>query len=112
MGTLHPKVDSAWMRFSSLASQGWSFWKEFEMREKYEAEALKRYPTEMSLLEKRRLGFRILANNQLILKERYAKIFQDTPFEALLGYLDSFDFSNCEIWERVSNLVMEYTKGV
>lgn len=112
MGTLHPKADSAWMKFSVSASQGWDFWKEFEMRETYETEALKRYPTEMPVLEKRRLGFRILANNQLILKERYTKLFQDIPFKALLDSLDSFSFDNCETWERVSNLVMKYTKEI
>ena len=64
------------------------------------------------MLERRKIGFRILANNQLILKERYTKLFQDIPFEALLGYLDSFDFENCETWEQVSNLVMKYTKEV
>jgi len=112
MGTVHPKADSAWMKFSTLASQGWNFWEEFEEREKYENEALKRYPTEMPALEKRRVGFRILANNQLILKERYAKTFKDIPFKVLLSYLDSFDFDNCETWDRVSSLVMKYTKEI
>jgi endoglucanase len=112
MGTLHPKADSAWMSFSRLASQGWNFWEEFGKREYYETEALKKYAIEIPELERRKIGFRILANHQLILKERYSKLFKEIPFEVLLSYLDSFKFDNCEIWEEVSSLVMKYTRQI
>jgi hypothetical protein len=50
-----------------------------------------------------------LANKMLIQKERYPGIFEDIPFESLLGYLDSFRFDRCEVWQAVADLVMSHT---
>lgn len=111
MGTVHPKEDSEWMDFSRLTKQKWNFWKEFKLRDKYVEEVIKKYSTDVSDLEKMKIGFRILANYQLVLKEGYAKIFQDIPFESLLNYLNSFNYNNCEIWEAIANLVVNHTKS-
>ena len=111
MGTVHPKEDSEWMDFSRLTKQKWNFWEEFRLRDKYVEEIIKKYSTDVSDLEKMKIGFRILANYQLVLKEAYAKIFQDIPFESLLNYLNSFNYNNCEIWEAIINLVMNHTKS-
>ncbi len=111
MGTVHPKKDSEWMHFSKLAKQKWNFWEEFKLRDKYVEEAINKYPTDVSELEKRKIGFRILANYQLILKEAYPKIFKDIPFESFLNYVNSFNYNNCEVWEGIVNLVMNHTKS-
>ncbi|MDD5328315.1 MAG: cellulase family glycosylhydrolase [Phycisphaerae bacterium] len=110
MGTMHPKADSPWMRFSASTKQKRDFWDEFKFRDSFVDELAKKYSMEISSLEKRKLGFRILANNQLVMKEVYAKLFKDIPFEEFLGYLDSFKYSNCECWEGVANLVRKYAK--
>jgi len=110
MGTVHPKEKSEWMCFSGLTKQKWNFWEEFESRDNCVGEIIKKYSIEISELEKRKIGFRVLANNQLILKEAYTKILQNIPFELLLSYVNSFNYSNCEFWDGVINLVMDYTK--
>ncbi len=112
MGSVHPQKDSGWMQFSKLAKRKWSFWEEFESRDRYAEEIIKRYSTDVSALERRKIGFRILADYQLVLKEGYAKIFKDIPFETLLSYVNSFSFRNCEVWDDVVNLVMDYTKAM
>lgn len=111
MGTVHPKENSEWMRFSKLATQKWDFWEEFALRDKYVEGLISKYGIEISELEKLKIGFRILASNQLILKEAYANIFKDIPFESLLGYVDSFNYKNCEVWDRIVDIVMRYTKS-
>ncbi|MBN1303703.1 MAG: cellulase family glycosylhydrolase [Anaerolineales bacterium] len=109
MGTLHPKADSSWMQFARQANHGWLFWDEFEARERYAEEALKRYSIEITRLEKLRIGFRYLASNQIILKEGYTSVFEELPFETLMGALDSFEFDRCETWEGIKQLVTKYT---
>ncbi len=111
MGTVHPKEDSEWMHFSKLAKQKWNFWEEFKSRDKYVEEVINKYPADVSELEKQKIGFRILANYQLVLKEAYPKILKDIPFESLLGYLNSFNYDNCEVWEGVTNIVKNHTKS-
>jgi len=111
MGTVHPKENSEWMDFSRLTKQKWNFWEEFRLRDKYAEEIIKKYSTDVPELEKMKIGFRILANHQLVLKEAYGKIFQDIPFESFLSYLNSFNYNNCEIWEAIINLVMDHTKS-
>jgi endoglucanase len=109
MGTVHPTADSEWMRFSERASEGWSFWKEFPARFERADEALMAYDYEVLPMTKHKLAFRLLANKMLIQKERYPGIFADIPFESLLGYLDSFRFDRCEVWQEVADLVMRHT---
>ncbi len=110
MGTIHPKENSEWMNFSKLSKQKWNFWKDFESRDKHVEEIINQYSLDVSKLEKMKLGFRLLASNQLILKEGYSEIFKEIPFEEFLSFLNSFHFKECEIWEGVSNLVKNYTK--
>ncbi len=109
MGTVHPKADSDWMRFSKQASKGWNFWQEFAARFERADEALKAFDYDVPQMEKHKLGFRLLANNMLIQKERYPRIFADTPFESLLGYVDAFCFERCEVWQAVADMVMQHT---
>ncbi|MFA5239391.1 MAG: cellulase family glycosylhydrolase [Phycisphaerae bacterium] len=110
MGTIHPKADAGWMRFSGSTKQKRDFWDEFKFKDSFVDELAKKYSMEISGMEKRKLGFRILANNQLIMKEVYTKRLKDIPFEEFLGYADSFKYSNCECWEGVVNLVRKYAK--
>jgi endoglucanase len=111
MGTVHPKENSEWMRFSRLTKQKHTFWEEFKLRDDRVEELIKKYPIEVSELEKRKIGSHVLADNQLILKESYTKIFKNIPFESLLNYVDSFNYSNCEVWEGIVNLVTNHTKS-
>ncbi len=109
MGTVHPAADSDWMRFSERASEGWSFWQEFPARFERADEALMAYDYDVPPMAKHKLAFRLLANKMLIQKERYPGIFEDIPFESLLGYPDSFRFERCEVWQEVADLVMKHT---
>ncbi len=111
-GTVHPKANSEWMNFSKLARQKWNFWKEFESRDKSVEEIIRQSSSNIPQLERMKIGFRILANNQLVLKEGYPKIFEKIPFEEFLRYLDSFDLKDCEIWDNVRNIVMNCTRKI
>jgi endoglucanase len=111
MGLVHPKEDSQWLKFSKLAKGKWDFWQEFAMVDSYAEELVNKYQADVPEPEKRKIGFRILANSQLVLKERYTRIFKDIPFEALLGYVDSFNFNSCEIWDDLARLVRIYSKS-
>jgi len=112
MGTVHPKEDSEWMNFSKLAKQNWSFWEDFNLRDKYVEKVVSKYKAGVSELEKRKIGFRILADYQLVLKEAYSEILKAIPFESFLDYLDSFNYGNCEVWEGVVNTVLRHTKSL
>jgi endoglucanase len=111
MGTVHPKEISEWMRFSGLTKQKHNFWEDFTLRDNRVEELIKKYSIEVSELEKRKLGCRFLADNQLILKEPYTKILKNIPFESFLSYADSFNYSNCEVWKEITNLVTNHTKS-
>ena len=111
MGTVHPEQDSKWMDFSKSVKQKWNFWEEFNLRERYVNNLISRYSTEASPLLRLKLGFRILANTQLVLKEAYAKIFKDIPFESFLHYVDSFEYKNCKVWDNLAEIVMRYTQS-
>jgi len=111
MGTVHPKEDSEWVCFSKLAKQKWDFWEEFKSRGKYVEELIGKYSADVSELEKQKIGFRVLANYQLVLKEAYSKIFKDIPFELFLSYVNSFNYNNCEVWDGVVNIVTSHTKS-
>ena len=110
MGTVYPKRNSKWMTFSKRAKRKWDFWGDFEGRDKYIGEVIKKYPTDVCELEKRKIGLRILANYQLVLKEVYAKILQDIPFKEFLSCAESFDYKNCEVWQAVADMVANHTK--
>jgi endoglucanase len=109
MGAVHPTADSNWMRFSERASDGWSFWQEFPARFERTDEVLKAYNYDVAPMVKHKLAFRLLADNMLIQKERYPRIFEDIPFDSFLGYVDSFRFERCEVWQDVADLVMKHT---
>ncbi len=111
MGTLHPKEDSQWMSFSELTKQKWDFWKEFKSRDKYVRQLIERYSAHVCELEKQKIGFRVLANHQLVLKEAYPEIFRNIPFEQLLNCVNSFNYNNCEVWNEVVNIVTGHTKS-
>ena len=109
MGLLHPGESSGWMNFSREVSDDWNFWDDFESRDKIVDSMITAGHTEVSKTEKLKLGFRVLANQQLILKERLTRILNDLPFEIFLGYTDSFRFSGCEQWNNVARMVREFT---
>jgi len=109
MGSVHPRADSDWMRFSKQASEGWNFWQEFPARFERADEVLKAFDYGIPEMEKHKLAFRLLANNMLIQKERYPGIYEDIPFESLKGYVDSLRFEQCEVWQSVVDLVMKHT---
>ena len=110
MGTVHPKENSEWMIFSTKSKQSWIFWDDFNSRYKAVNSLIKKYQIDVSEFEKFKLGFRILANNQFVLKERYNDLFKHIPFESFISYTDSFKFNNCEVWNAVADMVMNYTK--
>ncbi len=109
MGSVHPKADSDWMRFSKQTSEGWNFWREFPARYERADEVLKAFDYDIPEMEKHKLAFRLLANNMLIQKERYPGIYENIPFESLLGYVDSLRFEQCEVWQAVIDLVKKHT---
>jgi endoglucanase len=111
MGTVHPKENSQWMNFSKLAKQNWSFWEDFDLREKYVDEVISKHPADVCEPERRKIGFRVLANYRLVLKEVYSKILKKIPFDTFLGYVDSFKYSNCEVWDGLVNTVTGHTKS-
>jgi endoglucanase len=108
MGTVHPKAESDWMDFARQVSKGWSFWREFPARFERAEEALSGYDYDVPDIVKHKIAFRLLANNMLIQKERYPRTFQEIPFESFLGYVDSFRFDRCEVWQTVADLVKKY----
>ncbi len=110
MGCLHPKTDSPWMRFSITASGDWRFNEEFQ---KYliSNEVLKNMNlTHLPTSLQRKLNFRLLANNQLVLCNRYKDIFNKIPVEELMTYPESFLFENCDQWSGIIDIVKAYTK--
>ncbi len=109
MGTLHPKENSEWMAFAKKAGREWNFWKDFDQMEQFVHQTIEKYPTELSENEKRRIGHRILADYQYIIKERYPELLSKIPFEEFLRYPKSFEFNNCEKWGAVINIVKKYT---
>ena len=109
MGTVHPKEDSDWIVFSDNVKQKWNFWDEFNSRDKIVEDLINKYQVNISEFEKYKIGFRILANNQFVLKEKYNNLFIDIPFDSLINYVDSFKFDNCEIWKEVVDIVVNYS---
>lgn len=109
MGTLHPKVHSAWMKFSKSARREWNFWEEFNWRYGYVENLVDNFKIDVSDLEKLKIGLRVLANNQLILKEGYTELLKAIPFESFLRYVDSFNFDHCEVWDRLVDIVVKHT---
>jgi hypothetical protein len=111
MGTLHPKESSEWMIFSKRVKQSWDFWQEFGMRDQSVAQLVEKVPIEIPESLKLKLGFRLLANNQLILTEAYKNIFEEIPFNFLIQYTNSFNFNQCEIWLNVAQIVTKAIKA-
>ena len=109
MGTVHPKENSEWIMFSNKVKQKWSFWDEFNSRDEGVKDLINKYQVNISEFEKFKIGFRILANNQFVLKEKYNNLFTDIPFESFINYVDSFNFNNCEIWKEVVDIVVNYS---
>jgi len=109
MGLLHPGESSGWMNFSREVSDDWNFWDDFESRDKIVDSLIRKSRTEISKMEKLKLGFRVLANQQLILKERLTRTLRELPFETFLEYADSFRFSCCDQWENAARMVREFT---
>ncbi|MFX0209409.1 MAG: glycoside hydrolase family 5 protein, partial [Candidatus Hodarchaeota archaeon] len=110
MGCIYPKTDSLWMKFSTFASGDWKFEEEFQ---KYliSNDILK----EMNLVHlpnglQRKLNFRLLANNQLVLCNRYNDIFRKIPADELMTYPESFLFENCDQWPAIIDIIKRYTK--
>ena len=110
MGTVHPKENSEWMIFSNNVKQKWNFWDEFNSRDKVVEDLINKYQVNISEFEKYKIGFRILANNQLVLKERLIIMLSNVPFDSFLNYADSFTFKNCEVWKAAADIVMNYAK--
>lgn len=110
MSMMHPKENSPWMHFAKCAGQKWNFWEEFRLRDNYVEDLIKQYNLAVPELDKLRIGFRILANQQLVLKETYTEIFKNIPFETFLTYPDSFLYKNCELWQPIANLVTNLTQ--
>ncbi|UCG01352.1 MAG: cellulase family glycosylhydrolase [Candidatus Heimdallarchaeota archaeon] len=111
MGCLHPKTDSPWMKFSVSASGDWKFSEEFQ---KYlvSNEVLKNMNlTHLPNNLQRKLNFRLLANNQLVLCNRYKDTLNKIPVRELLTYPESFLFENCEQWHGIIDIVKTYTKS-
>ena len=109
MGTVRPKENSQWMNFSNKAKQKWNFWDEFNFRDKAVDNLIKKYQVKISEFEKYKIGFRILANDQFVLKERYNDLFINIPFESFINYTDSFKFNNCEVWDKVADIITHYS---
>jgi len=111
MGTVHPREDSEWMNFSKLASKDWNPWEGFKYLVKDVEKLIDNFSIDVPEMEKIKLIFRISANNQLILKEANAKLFKEIPFDSLYNYLDSFNFNNCETWDRVIEIVRDHIRS-
>ncbi len=111
MGTVHPKENSGWMSFSKSAKQKWNFWEEFNSRDQIVEDLINKYQINVPKFEKLKIGFRILAIDQLILKETYTSLFKNIPFESFINYVDSFNFNNCEVWGEIVDIVKNYTKS-
>ncbi|MFX1283547.1 MAG: glycoside hydrolase family 5 protein [Promethearchaeota archaeon] len=110
MGCIHPKTDSLWMKFSTLALGEWRFEEEFQ---KYliSNDVLKNMDlTHLPKGLQRKLNFRLLANNQLVLCNRYNDIFQKIPVEELMTYPESFLFENCDQWPAIIDIIKTYVK--
>lgn len=109
MGTVHPRENSEWVDFSKSAKQKWIFWDEFNTRDKVVETLIDKYRIKITEFEKLKIGFRILAIDQLILKETYTQLLQNIPFESFINYVDSFKFDNCEVWKEVVDMVVNYS---
>jgi endoglucanase len=109
MGTLHPKENSDWMALSKRANREWNFWKDFNQMDQLVDRMIQKYPATVSENEKRKIGHRILADYQLIIKERYPELLTKISFEDFIRYPESFEFKNCEKWDGIINLVKKYT---
>lgn len=109
MGTVHPKTASPWMEFSRRARAEWEFWTDYNEATAIVDQFLSKYPTEVPEPLRRKLWYRILANYQYVLVERYKKLFAEIPLADLLTYPESFRFNQCEIWEEIVGMVKEYT---
>lgn len=109
MGSVHPAEDSEWMAFSKKANQEWNFWKDFHQMDQLVDQMIAKYPATVSENGRRKIGHRILADYQLIIKERYPELLSKIPFEEFLRYPESFEFDSCEKWDAVINLVKKYT---
>lgn len=110
MGTLHPKADSSWMKFSETARAEWEFWNDYKEATAMVDQFLAKYPADVSETLRRKLWYRVLANYQYILVERYRKLFSEIPFDELLTYPESFRFDQCETWDAIIAMVRGYTE--
>ncbi|HEQ72669.1 MAG TPA: hypothetical protein ENN69_09285, partial [Spirochaetia bacterium] len=111
MGTVHPKADSGWMDFSTKARRGWNFWDDFTARETTVDAILAQYPTAITDRERLKVGFRVMADYQLVLAAGYPELLTTVPFATLLEAARSFRFENCEVWRTVADMVRNLTRS-
>lgn len=109
MGSLRPKDNSLWMKFSRQACGNWEFSEEFDQYLKSSKVIENMYSEGLPTEVQRKLTFRLLANNQLVLCCNYPNIFAKIPFEEFLKYPDSFLFDNCEKWPAIIDIITNFS---
>lgn len=109
MGMVVPPENSPWMNFSRRACNNWDFWGEYDQAKQRAQEFITRFqvPAREGLIQK--LLFRFLADNMLANTEIYHELFNKISFEELLTYPSSFRFENCEIHQRIADMVKKLT---
>jgi endoglucanase len=111
MGTVHPKANSLWMEFSRNARKEWEFWDDFYEGLQVVDQYIEKYPTSIPDGVHRKLWYRILANYQLIITERYHDFFAEIPFDELMEFPESFRFQDCEVWTAITEIVRSHTQS-
>ncbi|MGC8764742.1 MAG: glycoside hydrolase family 5 protein [Brevinematia bacterium] len=110
MGMIYCGEDTPWMKLSKELLRDWRFLRDFNFFEEKAKEYVRGILPEITPSTEliRKIMFRLLSMNDLIMVEKLKLFLKDIPFDKFYSYPESFLFKNCNKWERLVKVIKRW----